>query len=447
MSTLQRLRRRRKRYTLAGCALIAGLVALAGVMFYNLPFVRDRLDWRIALWTEQARGLFAPPQAQVLPTLATTRAAPPTLVIAAATPSPSPTLPQSTPQPTFTPTITPTPIVLPSTAKLTGARWEPQLLNNCGPATLTAALVFWGWRGAEADSLNWYGNGVDVRWQKDVAAAIKPAHTDKNVSAFELAAFAREQAGLGAVVRYGGDLERVKVLVANGFPVILERAFLEDEHEQAGQGWEGHYSLVTGFDEATQEFTTQDSFKGGNYRRSYEAIALDWRAFNYLYLVLYAPEREGEVLTHLGTDANEQANLINALVLAQGETQALTDPEQLAFAWHNAGVSLQHLGRAAEAVAAFDQARSYTTLPWRMLWYQHEMYAAYFAEGRYQDILDLATALLVKPGLEESYYWRARTHYALGNTADAVSDLRAALTEHPDWEPALAQLREWGLTQ
>jgi hypothetical protein len=438
-------RRRRRAADALGCVIVLALLVAAGAVFWQMPFVRDRLEWRVALFTERVRDTLAP-QAAVLPTLNATRAAPPSLIIAAstATPSPAPTDPIFTATPTPPPTSTPTPIVLPPTVTLTGARYEPQLFNNCGPATLTAALVFWGWRGAQADSLKWYGNGVDVRWQKDVAAVIKPDFEDRNVTPHELAAFAR-QVGLSAIIRYGGDLDRVRVLVANGFPVILERAFLEAEHEQEGLGWEGHYSLVTGYDDEQREFITQDSFKGPNYRRGYEAVALDWRAFNYAYVVLASAEREAELLALLGADADEQSNHLRALSLAQSETQTLTDPEQLAFAWHNAGVSLHYLGRDEEAAAAFDQARGYNTLPWRMLWYQHEMYAAYFGAGRHQDIIDLATALVVKPGLEESYYWRARAHYALGNTQQAEADLREALRQHTNWGPARARMKEWGM--
>ena len=449
MSKLTPLRARRRRYTIFGCAGIVVCLALAGVMFYNIPAINDRLAWRVELWMESAREFFLPPQAEVLPTSAATRGAPPTLVVQlptatlAVTPIANAT--SAPPTQTLPPTQTPTPLLLPPHATLEGARYEPQLLNNCGPATLTGALVFWGWRGAEPDSLKWYGNKVDVRWQKDIAALIKPERADKNVSATELAAFAREQAGLGAVVRHSGDVEKIKLFVAGGFPVILERAFLEAEHQQAGQGWEGHYSLVTGYDDEAQAFITQDSFKGPDYRRGYAAMALDWRAFNYLYLVLYPPDRESEALALLGADADPQTNLIHALALAQTETQTLTDDEQLTFAWHNAGVSLYHLGRSAEAAAAFDQARSYNSLPWRMLWYQHEMYAAYFDAGRYQEISDLATALLVKPGLEESYYWRARADYALGDAESAEADMRAALVEHPNWKAALEVMREWGV--
>jgi tetratricopeptide (TPR) repeat protein len=134
-----------------------------------------------------------------------------------------------------------------------------------------------------------------------------------------------------------------------------------------------------------------------------------------------------------------------ALAQAQADVAALRDREQEALAWHNVGVVLSRQGRAAEAIVAFDQARSFDTLPRRLLWYRHDMYAAYFEAGRYQDVIDLADLMLQSPGLEESFYWRARARDSLGERTAAVEDLRAALGEHPGWAPALEQLAAWGV--
>jgi len=448
----RRIRHRRRRANQIGCGLLSlvgvGALALAGWIAWRMPAVQDRLAPRLAALDEAWRGLQYGPQPEVLPTAAVALEPPPTFAPAAvqATHTPAPTELAATPEPTLTPTATSTLAPIPSEVTLRGARYEPQLFNNCGPATLTAALVYWGWRGAEADSLNWYGNGVDVRWQREVAAVVKPGDRDKNVSPEELIAFATQRAGLGAALRFGGDLDRLKRLIAAGFPVIIERGFLEDEHGQEGKGWEGHYGLLTGYDDAAAEFITQDSYIGANYRRAYELIERDWRAFNNLYIVLYPPGREAEVLALLGNDADPIANLDNALHLAQRDAQDLDDAEQLALAWHNIGVLLYRQGRAAEAVTAFDQARSYDTLPRRLLWYQHDMYAAYQVAGRYQDVVDLADLMLQSPGLEESFYWRGLARGALGERTAAVDDLRAALGEHPGWAPALDQLVDWGET-
>ncbi len=418
-------------------------IALVTLGLYQIPAVRDRLEPRLIALEDQVRAATGPTQPAALPTVG---AALPTPVIATQPPPATATFSPEQPTPTPAPTETPEPTLAPAppSAELGGTRWEPQLFNNCGPATLTAALVYWGWRGSEQDGLTWYGNGVDIRWQRDIAGVIRPGSRDKNVSAHELADFASARAGLATMIRYGGDLETLKRLVAAGFPVIIETAFLEDEHEQAGDGWEGHYRLITGYDDSAGTFLTQDSFKGNNYRRPYDLIERDWRAFNYLYLVLHPAEREAEVMAALGPDADATRNLERALARAQAETSDLP-PDQVPFAWHNAGVSLLRLGRMAEAAAAFDQARAGTGLPWRMLWYQHEMYAAYFEVGRHQEVIDLATAVLNDPGLEESFFWRGRAREALGDRDGAVADLRAALDQHPGWADAREQLEAWGV--
>lgn len=445
----RRIRHRRRRANQIGCGLLSlvgvGALALAGWIVWRMPAVQDRLAPRLAAFDEAWRGLQYGPQPEVLPTAAVALEPPPTFApaVVQATQTPAPTELAATTEPTLTPTATATLAPIPAEVTLRGARYEPQLFNNCGPATLTAALVYWGWRGAEADSLTWYGNGVDVRWQREVAAVVKPGDRDKNVSPEELIAFATQRAGLGAALRFGGDLDRLKRLIAAGFPVIIERGFLEDEHGQEGKGWEGHYGLLTGYDDAAAEFITQDSYIGANYRRAYDLIERDWRAFNNLYIVLYPPNREAELMALLGSDGDILTNLDAALAQAQTDAADLRDPEQGALAWHNVGAVLFRQGRADEAIVAFDQARSFDTLPRRLLWYRHEMYAAYFEAGRYQDVIDLADLMLQSPGLEESFYWRARASDALGERVTAIEDLRAALAEHPGWVPALEQLAVW----
>ncbi len=454
----KRLRQRRRLANRLGCGVVSlvvlGALALGGWALWQNTAIQDRLAPRLAALEDSWRAFQYGPQPEALPTVAVSLVAPPTFAPARPTALPATATPAAIDQPTAAatpePTVTAPPTAtlepIPATTTLKGARYEPQLFNNCGPATLTAALVYWGWRGSEADSVNWYGNGVDVRWQRDIATVVKPGSRDKNVSPEELMAFATERAGLGALLRFGGDLDRLKRLIAAGFPVIIERGFPEDEHGQEGKGWEGHYGLLTGYDDNTEEFVTQDSYIGANYRRAYALIERDWRAFGELYIVIYPPNREAEVLALLGTDAAAAVNLDHALTQAQDDAQALVDPEQLALAWHNVGAVLFRQGRAADAVVAFDQARSYDTLPRRLLWYRHDMYAAYFEAGRTQDVIDLADLMLQAPGLEESFYWRALARDAQGERDTAIDDLRAALGEHPRWAPALAQLTTWGVT-
>jgi tetratricopeptide (TPR) repeat protein len=448
--------RRSHAIALAATAIL-GLCLIAGGTIYNIPAVNDRLYPRIDRFMSGLRERFNPAP-DVVPT-AVPMASLPTFVPETPTPAP----PTSTRTPLADPndatasaaalspappTAAAIPVVydLPASVSLPGSRYEPQLYNNCGPATLTAALVYWGWRGSETDSLTWYGNGVDIRWQRDIADVIKPNKVDKNVMPYELANYAEERAGLRSLIRYGGDVDLIRRFVANGIPVIIERGFREDEHGQVGQGWEGHYSVVTGYNDSTRQLLTQDSFKGPNYLKDYDLITRDWRDFNYIYIILYPAEREAQVMTLLGDDANVTANLNRALSKAQAEAARHSEPFDLSFAWFNIGTSLQLLGRNQDAALAFDQSRSYESLPYRMLWYQTFMYKAYFYSERYQDVIALADVTLQTPGLEESYYWRGWAYYQLGDSNSAVSDMRAALAGHPQWDQALAVFAQWGVT-
>src|SRR5690606_27010585 len=110
----------------------------------------------------------------------------------------------------------------------------------------------------------------------------------------------------------------------------------------------------------------------------------------HLYLVLYDISREAELMTLLGTDADEEQNYRNALAQA---TDAARADQSDAFAWFNIGTNYTALGDYERAAAAFDQARN-LGLPWRMMWYQFGPFEAYHQVGRYQDMIDLAAANL-----------------------------------------------------
>ena len=414
-------------------ALIVGLALAAWV--YNLPSFQERFGWRIS----EARAIvwyaLFPPEESVFtpnPTLAamvqqTLAAFAPTATV---TPSPGPTAPPTT---TPTPTLVPTP--LPDRVALTGTRHEYQKYNNCGPATLAMALSFWGWEGD----------------QRPIADYTKPNARDKNVMPYELEAFVDNETGLRAVVRVGGDLDRLKSLMAAGFPVMVEKGF-----EGPGfDGWMGHYELLTGYDDGRARVIAQDSYIGSDLPIPYDELESYWRAFNYTYIVLYPAEREDEVLALLGADADEQANVAAASQKASDEIFSLTGRDQL-FAWFNRGSNLVEEQDFAGAAAAYDEAFRLDaelaildpeTRPWRILWYQTGPYWAYFYSGRYYDVINLATQTLgnmSEPILEESYYWRGLAREAIGDVAGAIDDLRTSLIYHPGFEPAVYQLTRLG---
>ncbi|MHB0922797.1 MAG: C39 family peptidase [Bellilinea sp.] len=350
------------------------------------------------------------------------------------------------------PTLTPT--SLPSSVLLKGISCEPQFMNNCGPATLSMYLSYYDW-------------GKD---QSAAAAVVKPNGKDVNVMPYELVDFVNEHTALHALWRYGGDLQTIKTLLNAGFPVMIEKSF--EPYTLRNEGWMGHYNLVVGYDDEKQILTVHDSylmiytpwgaeipqnlwdsFIGFDF--SYSDLEQAWRSFNFVFIVVYQPERENDVLKALGLLATDEAAYQIAYDRAMLETSSLTDVRDKFFAWFNAGTSLVSLQNYSAAATAFDTAfEMYPDIevnsrPYRILWYETGPYAAYYYTERYQDVIALANqtlGLMAEPVLEESYYWRALSYYALGDTTRAVADLRTSLIYHPGFAPSKAMLEQLGKT-
>lgn len=400
---------------------------------YNLPPVQARIGWRVAELLARFKYAISPPEEVVFVpqegAMPLTRTVPVTPAVAtAALSTRAATTPSATPNFSDTPTRTPTPI--PQSIQLTGFKHEYQTWNNCGPATLSMALSFWGWE----------------ENQQPIAAFTKPNSRDKNVMPYELTAFVEEKTKFMALSRVGGEIELLKRLIASGFPVIIEKGFEGPDFE----GWMGHYELATGYSDSDQQFTLQDSYYGPDQVMTYDDLEAYWRAFNFTYLVIYPSERKDELETILGGHTDEEDNYRFAAQIASDEIYALSGRDQF-FAWFNRGTSLVRLQDYAGAAKAYDQAFAlYPTIPekerpWRMMWYQTGPYWAYYYTGRYQDVINLATKTLdamSEPVLEESYYWRALAREALGDNQGAIQDLQSSLKYHPGFEPSLAQLEQ-----
>lgn len=351
-----------------------------------------------------------------------------------------------TPEPTLAPT--PTQMPLPPSVYLAGVRTEAQKWNNCGPATLSMNLSYWKWSGN----------------QDDTAAILKPNPRDKNVMPYEMLDYVNEHTDLRAIMRMGGDLYTIKALLNAGFPVLVEKSF--EPANLAAEGWMGHYNLVIGYDDAKQEFTTQDSYllallkpeqrpSATGFKVSYDDMIRNWRSFNDIFIVVYPPDYENDVLNVLGPLTDETNSYRVAADRALAETTTLTDPRDLYFAWFNLGTSLVKLTDYAGAAAAYDKAFAIypsideTHRPYRMLWYQTGPYYAYYYTQRYQDVISLATTTLDAESehiLEESYHWRAMAELQLGQQDAAIADFENALRVHPGFGPSYEQLVQLGVT-
>jgi hypothetical protein len=381
-----------------GAALALGLLVAA----YQLPPIRDRLEWRFDAAEGVVRGWLHP--GDTLPT-------PQGRAGALFTLTPRPT---STPEPTApqtpTPSLTPTPF--PSSIALARPEWEKQDWNNCGPATLALGLRFFGWEGD----------------QFDISDLLKPDRGDKNVNIEELVYYVRTRAGwLQADYRVGGDVDILRRLIAAGYPVIVEKGYTIVE---GGGGWAGHYLLLTGYDDAAGVFIAQDTNVGPDRRVTYEALDEGWRAFNRVYLLIYPPDDQPAIDALLGPEADPDANREHALEIARAEIEE--NPGD-AYAWFNLGSNLIYFERYSEAAEAYDQALS-IGLPWRFTRYQFGPYIAYFNTARFQDVIDLADATLYRTSkAEESLLWRGWARFRMGDLYGAIEDFRAALVINPNY--------------
>ena len=395
----------------------AGLLALA-ILTLQIPAINSRVAWRYEVARTYVRNVLNPvgavptaiqstpnPTSTVAPTLAVT----PTVATLAASPIPP------------TATLAPPP----QQASLTSPPYEKQTPNNCGPAALSMMLHMFGWSGD----------------QKTVSDVIKPVNGDRNVNPEEMAYWVHNYAGwLRMEYRVGGDLETLKRLIAAGYPVMIEGTTSlnpDDTGWPDDDLWAAHYLLLTGYDDVAGTFTVQDPYRGPDKQIPYEQLESEWKPFNYLYLVVYLPEREGEVQALLGPNWDRDANRQNALAIAQADTAE--DPND-AFAWFNVGSNLVYFERYDEANAAYDQARQ-LGLPQRMFRYQFGPFIANFQAHRTDDLLALTDYALQRTEMsEETWLWHGWALYRQGDTAGAIEDWRNALEIRPGYEDALYAL-------
>ncbi len=423
--------------------ILAGLflVVVAACVYFFVPTIKERVIWHLEHYYTLVLYYIKPPEKAVfdpsqVTEVSTSREAGPAKTQEGSnsgvpTLEPTPTL---IPLPTLTATTSP----LPLEVDLKGVRYMDQhgLYNYCGPSNLAMLISYWKWDGDRID----------------VGKFAEPYRKDKNVMPYELADYVKEKTNLNIVIRVGGDLDTIKRFLANGFPVMIEKgAYMVDVNGILS--WMGHYNVITGYKEADKIFIVQDSYYGADQKMAYDKILTEWRAFNYLYMVAFSSDKYDQVISLLGEDADEQTNYLRAANAASNEIVAMEGIDKF-FAWWNRGDNLAELQDYGSAANCFDEAfKLYPTIPedkrpWRVMWYRTGPYKAYFGVGRYQAVIDLATTTLdamSEPYLEESYYWRARAEWELGNDQGAAADFRQSLVLHANFGPTVYQMELLGI--
>jgi tetratricopeptide (TPR) repeat protein len=384
----------------------AGFILLA-VLVYRVPAVNAAVAWRADKFSVYVKNLIDPvgPVPTALPV--TRPPATPTSV-----PTQTPTVVNI--EPTAPPTATLPP--LPAQAFLASPPYEQQTPNNCGPAALSMMLHMFGWAGS----------------QEDIAKIIKPVLQDRNVNPEEMRYYVRNEAGwLNLEYRVNGDIPLLKRLIAANYPVIIEGRTSLDPNDALGPNddlWAAHYLLITGYDDSTQTFTVQDTYHGADQQVSYSQLEADWKPFNYLFMIVYLPQQEQEMIDLLASNWDPNLNRQNALTASQADT--VSNPSD-GFAWFNYGSNLVYFERYDEAAQAYDKARE-LDLPLRMFRYQFGPFLAYFHSGRIDDLLVLTDyARSVTEMSEEAWLWYGWGLYNQGDVDGAMRAWNKAISINP----------------
>lgn len=292
----------------------------------------------------------------------------------------SPASAQLSQGPASTPLPSPTLVLsVPTQYMLKGGRQVFQTYNNCGPASLSMALSYYG---------------IDVS-QQTLGQSLRPwqnaygDNDDKSVTLQELAEKSQEY-GLVAYFRPAGNIAVIEQLVALDLPV-LTRTWLH-----AGEDI-GHFRVIVGYDQQKQQLWQDDSFQGDDRVYSYADFLNLWQAFNYEFLVLVPAQKQAAVEAILQAGALQDENQAWEKALAGAGQEAVLaaqakDSHRQVFAQFNQITALYHLQRYQEAVAQYQEIAA--QLPSRMLWYQLEPILAYYQLGEYESVLQITQYIL-----------------------------------------------------
>ena len=326
--------------------ILTGMV-LAGLVIVAVPSLRKRVAYHLEQWRAGIFYAIFKPQRDIFQPGGTpdaTSAPLPTRTATQLQPSAERLdIISATPPPTATP--------LPASHIIQGVTWQNQQgidrWNYCAPANLFMALKYWGWDGSVYD----------------VGDTMKPYQDDKNVMPYEMGDYVLDNTDYVAVIRYGGTLHTIKSFIARGYPVLIEKGTYILETATNRMGWMGHYNFITGYDDARSVFIVQDSLLGANTEIAYDVLQQEWRAFGNVFMLVYPPEREGEIFDLLGDYADIANSYQISAQISAGETESLEGVDRF-FAWFNRGSALVRLQDYTAATRAYDR-RSVCMVSWR----------------------------------------------------------------------------------
>jgi len=296
--------------------------------------------------------------------------------------------------------------ILPNSKVLSNDFHVYQSFNNCGPASLSMALSYFGIKKSQQEL------GQELR-PYQVPTGI---NDDKSVSLEELSNKAREL-GLFSYHRPNGNIELLKNFIANDLPVITTTRSTEKDDI-------GHYRVVKGYDESTKELVQDDSLQGPNLRYSYDNFLRLWKTFSYEYVVIFPKEKESVVKQILGSDIDEISAWKSAAKISESELSR--NPNDITTRF-NLSVAYFYSKDYEKSVAEFEKVES--RLPMRTLWYQIEPIRSYYELGNYEGVLEISEAILTNQNIafSELYVLRGDVYKKQGDTIKAREEYEKAV--------------------
>ncbi len=325
---------------------------------------------------------------------------------------PPPTLPALTSNlPTPTPYLPPPTYIIPMRTHVF------QTFNNCGPATLSMDLSYYG---------------INVS-QKELGDQLRPYqipsgdNDDKSVTLEELSEKAKEY-DLIPYRRPNGDIELLKKFIALDIPVIT-RTWLKPNEDI------GHFRLVRGYDQTS--LIQDDSFQGKDLYYSYSDFNQIWKKFNYEYLVLVPKDKQAQAEAILGQDINPKLAWNKAVANSLKELQQ--DSNDI-YARFNLSVAYYNIGDYQKSVDEYEIVEN--KLPFRTLWYQMEPILAYYKLGDYPKVFQIIEKVLNyhNRAYSELYQIRGEIYLKQGESDQAKQEFEQAVFYNKNYQPAINEL-------
>ena len=329
-----------------------------------------------------------------------------------------------TPAPSITTPSDLTPVILIKPAEQKTLKNDfhiSQTFNNCGPASLSMALSYFGIKASQkviGDGLRPYQNP-----QGD--------NDDKSVTLNEMREKAKEY-GLIPFHRPNGNINLIKYFIAYDIPIIAFTWTKPDEDI-------GHYRVVKGYDDNSNELIQDDSLQGKNLKFKYDDFNVLWHKFNYEYLVLVPKDKVAIAEAILGENKDESKAWKNAIDIL---TKFLEKNPGDVPARFSLSISYFYIGDYKKSIEQFEMVQS--KLSKRALWYQIEPIQAYFELGDYNKVFEISDNILNKGNraFSELYMLRGKIYLIKGELKNAKAEFEKAVFYNKNMEEAQEALRK-----